>query len=86
MVTEKEDANVTPDKTDWDGLITWLTDQEHVSSETAVSRKPFNPDIIIGEDKEKTMDFNVAGLIGGVVVAIIVFALYRMGFRGHGGD
>ena len=32
------------------------------------------------------MDFNVAGIIGGVVVAIIVFALYRMGFRGHGGD
>ena len=31
------------------------------------------------------MDFNVAGLIGAVVVAIIVVVLYRMGFRGHGG-
>ena len=57
MVTEKEDANVTPDKTDWDGLITWLTDQEHVSVETAVSRKDFNPDIIIGQDKENDNGF-----------------------------
>ena len=57
MVTEKEDANVTPDKTDWDGLITWLTDQEHVSAETAVSRKNFNPAIIIGEVKEKDNGF-----------------------------
>jgi len=32
------------------------------------------------------MNFNVAGFIGAVVVAIIVFVLYRMGFRGHGGD
>ena len=57
MVTEKEDEQVTPDNTDWDGLITWLTDQEHVSSETAVSRKAFNPDIIIGQDKEKDNGF-----------------------------
>ena len=53
MVNEKEDAKVTLGKTDWDGLITWLTDQEHVSVETAVSRKEFNSDIIIGQDKEK---------------------------------
>ena len=32
------------------------------------------------------MGFNLAGLIGAVVVAIIGVALYRMGFRGHGGD
>ena len=32
------------------------------------------------------MDFNVAGLIGAVVVAIIIVVLYRMGFRGQGGD
>jgi hypothetical protein len=32
------------------------------------------------------MDVNVAGLIGAVVVAIIAFVLYRMGFRGQGGD
>ena len=57
MVTEKEDAKVTPDNTDWDGLITWLTDQEHVSVETAVSRKELNPDIIIGQHKEKDNGF-----------------------------
>ena len=57
MVTETEDAQVTPDNTDWDGLITWLTDQEHVSAETAVSRKDFNPNIIIGQHKEKDNGF-----------------------------
>ena len=32
------------------------------------------------------MDFNVLGIIGAVVVAIIGFVLYRMGYRGQGGD
>jgi hypothetical protein len=36
--------------------------------------------------RRRTMEFNVAGLIGAVVVAVIVVVLYRMGFRGHGGD
>jgi len=31
------------------------------------------------------MDFELLGIIG-AVVAIIVVVLYRMGFRGHGGD
>ena len=32
------------------------------------------------------MDFHISGIIGAVVVAIIVLVLYRMGYRGHGGD
>ena len=32
------------------------------------------------------MDFMVLGLIGALVVAIIGFVLYRMGYRGRGGD
>ena len=57
FVTEKEDAQVTPDNTGRDGLITWLIDQEHVSAETAISRTVLAPDIIIGHDKEKDNGF-----------------------------
>ena len=57
MVTENEDAKVTPDKPDWDGLTTWLGVQEHVSVEAAVSRKEFSPDVINGQDKEKDNGF-----------------------------
>ena len=32
------------------------------------------------------MDFMVLGLIGALVVAIIGFVLYRMGYRGRTGD
>ena len=35
---------------------------------------------------QNIIDFELFGIIGAVAVAIIVVVLYRMGFRGHGGD
>ena len=46
--------------------------------------------IVIVEDdsllRRRPMDFMVLGLIGALVVAIIGFVLYRMGYRGQTGE